>query len=177
MGKEFFLPVFWAKGLGAILDQMLVWCLGTPQSSTAFSKVPLMISVILCICSIVEICCRNPNWWSGRIRFSSSIGPHLLSIAISKILLIIGNKLIGLYEPTSSSSSPGFGLIMVYATFPWAGKYPVLIMELHVDFYGHFFQYFPRNLVTSWGFPWAEIFLYYVLNFLRCKKCDWLYYL
>jgi hypothetical protein len=48
-------------------------------------------------------------------------------------LLIIVSKLISLYEPTSSSGLLGFGIIMIYATFYWTGKCPVLGMELHVD--------------------------------------------
>jgi hypothetical protein len=78
-----------------------------------FSKVPLIISVIRCTCSVVECFCRNPNWWSRRIRFSSSIGRNLLSIAFLNILLIIGSKLISLYELASSSSFPGFGIFVI----------------------------------------------------------------
>jgi hypothetical protein len=59
-------------------------------------KVPLIIFVIQCTCSVVECFCQSPNWWSRRIRFSSSVGRNLLSIAFSKILLIIGSRLIGL---------------------------------------------------------------------------------
>jgi hypothetical protein len=76
--------------------------------------------------------CWNANWWSGMIRFSSSIWRNLLSRVFSKILLIIGSRLIGLYELASSSSLPGFRIIMICTTFRWTGKYPVLIIELHV---------------------------------------------
>jgi hypothetical protein len=121
-GEEFFW--FWTRGLGAIIYQTLVWCLVRPRSSTSFSKVPLIISVIRCTCSMVECFCRNPNWWSERIRFPSSIGRNLLSIAFSKIRLIIGSRLIGLYELAFSSGLRGFGIIMKCATFHWTGKYP-----------------------------------------------------
>jgi hypothetical protein len=81
---------------------------------------------------MVECFCRNPNWWPGRIRFSTSIGRNLLSIAFSKILPSIGSRLIGLYELASCSGLPGFGIIMICATFHWTRKYPVLITALHI---------------------------------------------
>jgi hypothetical protein len=39
----------------------------------------------------------------------------------------------GLYELASSSGLPHFGINMVCSTFHWAVKYPVLIMQLHMD--------------------------------------------
>jgi hypothetical protein len=53
----------------------------------------------------------------ARIRFCSSIGSNLLNIDFSKILLIIGSWLIGLYELASSNGLPGFRIIMICATF------------------------------------------------------------
>jgi hypothetical protein len=69
--------------------------------------------------------------WVDSIRFSSSTRHNLLSMAFSKILLITGSKLIGLYELTSSGNLPGFGIIMICTTFHWARKYPVQIIGLH----------------------------------------------
>jgi hypothetical protein len=89
-----------------------------------------MISVSRCTCTLVECFCQNPNWWSRRIQFASSIVLNLFS----KILLIIGSRLIGLYELASSSGLPGFGIIIICATFHWTGKYPVLIIALQIVF-------------------------------------------
>jgi hypothetical protein len=130
-GERFFW--FWTRGLGAILYQMLMWCLGTPQSSTVFfSKIPLIISVIRYTFSVVECFCQNTNWWSGRIQFSYSIRCNLLSIAFLKILLIVGSRVISLHELASSSTLTDFGIIMICMTFHWTGKYPVLIIALHI---------------------------------------------
>jgi hypothetical protein len=129
-GEGFF--SFWTSDQGAILYQTLVWCLGMLQSILFFSEVPLIISIIRCTCSVVECFCWNPKWWSGRIRFSSSIERNLLSVAFSKILLIIGSRLIGLYELASSSCIPGYGIIMICVTFHWTGKYSVLIIVLYI---------------------------------------------
>jgi hypothetical protein len=115
------------------------------------------MSVIRCMCSVIECFCRNPNWWSGRIRFSSGIGRNLLSIASSKILLIIGSRLIGLCELASSSGLPGSGIIMICATFHWGGNYPVLIIALHIvvrwmPFLGISFNILPVIRSYPWDF-------------------------
>jgi hypothetical protein len=153
------------------------------EQYSLFPNVPRMSSVILCTCSMLVCCCRNPNWWSGRIPFSSSIGRNILSEVFSKILLIIGSKLIGLYKPTSSSGLPGFAFIMICATFHWAGKYPLLRMKLHMDVR----RTMPslsisfKILPVIRSYPGACLglrsFLYHILDFLGCKKFDYLYYL
>jgi hypothetical protein len=122
-GEGFFW--FWIRGLGAVFYEMLVWCLGMLQSSTFlfFCKVHLIICVIQCTCSMVECFCQNPNWWSRRIWFSSSIEHNPLSTAFSKNFLIILSRLIGLYQLACSSSLPGCRIIMICSTFHWTGKY------------------------------------------------------
>jgi hypothetical protein len=136
-----------------------------------FSKVPRMISVILWTWLMVVCCCRNPNWWSRRIRFSTSIGRSILSIVISKILLIIGSKPIDLYKLNSSSCLRGFGIITIYVTFHWAAKYPVQIMELHMDvtwtvpFLGISFNILPVIRSYPGACLGLRSFLYHIFHF------------
>jgi hypothetical protein len=91
-----------------------------------FFKIPLMISVILCTYSMIEF---GPGGF-GFLLISSVISWVQL---FSNTLSIVGSKLVGLHEPTSSGGLPGFAIIVICATFHWAGKHPALITELHRD--------------------------------------------
>jgi hypothetical protein len=133
-----------------------------------------MISVILLTSAVVECCCRNPNWWSGMVRFSSNIGRNPLSVAVLNILLSLGTRLIGLYEPTSPSGLQGFE-IMTCPTFHWDVKYPIQIMELRMyvrwtmHFLGISFNIFP--VTRSYPGTFLELrFSCIVLDFLRDKN-------
>jgi hypothetical protein len=154
---------------GAILYRKLVWCLGTPQSSTDSSKVLVLtrISVIRCTCRTVECFCRNPNWWSGRVWFSFGIELDLLSIAFSKILITIVSRLIGLYELSYSSVYQVSGSLWSTRLSTELGN-PVLITALHLvarwimPFLGISFKILP----VSRSYPGAFLGLrFFVLRF------------
>jgi hypothetical protein len=148
-----------------------------------FSKVPHIISAIPCTCSMVECCCRNPNWWSGNILVPSNIRRNLYNIAFSNILPITDSKLIGLYELTSPSGLPGFGVIIICAIFHWARKCPVPVIELHIDvrwtmhFLGNSFNILPVIKSYHGAFLALRSSCIIFLDFLRCKEFDWFYYL
>jgi hypothetical protein len=149
------------------------------DSISHYTNYKKLIPVILCTCSMVEYCCRNANSWSGKISFW--YWRNLYSIAFSKVLLVTVSKLIGLYELTSSSGFQGFGFIIISATFRWAGKGPLLLIELHKDikwemsFLGNSFNILP--IIKSYPGAFLAlrsscvVFFYYY--FLRCIEFDW----
>jgi hypothetical protein len=149
--------------------QTLVWCLGTPQSST----VPFIISVIQCICSMVECFCRNPNWWSGRIWVSSSIGRNLLSIAFSNVY----NKLMRLTIEFLTTVTLVFILWRIdpllgndsVNTFPWESTHETIGRVL----LGNGSVNTPKTIRDNRGrcFPWDPL-RGYVTKSSKAVRCD-----
>lgn len=116
----------------------------------------LILVVIMCICCMAECYYLNRNWSRNNFTYSFDI---------------IGSRLIGLYDVASSADFPGFGIIVICATFHWFWKMsssiPISgssssILPIILSYPGDFFGYYLLiiiNLTSVFGKVWLVILI------------------
>ena len=80
---------------------------------------------------MVEWAFRNPNWWDGIQSWEWVSLNRRCNNRFSSIYETIGSRLIGLYEVTSVSCFPGFGIMITLAFFNSIGQYSSLSIALY----------------------------------------------
>jgi hypothetical protein len=117
-------------------------------------KLRVTWSVNFMHCSVVLWCARNPNWLALSKFFFSVCLKIIFRITFSKSLLVVDNRLIGRRFSGNLGSFPGFGKVIMFASFQHLGKW-----ESRMQLLNRFVRFTSRLLGSYVG---GTIILLYV---------------